>query len=285
MRSITTDQEETSRNGTDAGTAPRAAGYPPLLEFRDVTVVREGRTVIDRVSLRLDEGEHLAILGPNGAGKSTLIRTVLREFYPVRREGTVFACRGQSTWDVFDLRSAIGVVSNDLQQAYARDVSGREVVLSGFFSSIGLFNHVVTDAMVGKADEICRFLGIEHLVDRPMASLSSGEARRFLIGRALVHDPAALLLDEPTNSLDLAALHALRGMLREIARAGTAVVTVTQQLHDIIPECDRIVLMRGGRIIADGPRAEVLTDERIGSLFGVPVRLVTENGWFYPTGY
>ncbi len=260
-------------------------GRPPLLEFRDVTVVRGGRVVLDAVSLRLDEGEHLAILGPNGAGKSTLIRTVLREFYPVRREGTVFACRGQSTWDVFDLRSAIGVVSNDLQQAYARDVSGREVVLSGFFSSIGLFNHVVTDAMVAKADEICRFLGIGHLVDRPMASLSSGEARRFLIGRALVHDPAALLLDEPTNSLDLAALHTLRQTLREVARAGTAVIVVTHQLHDIIPECERIVLMRDGRIAADGPKDSVLTDARIGGLFGVSVRLVSENGWYYATGY
>ena len=117
------------------------------------------------------------------------------------------------------------------------------------------------------------------------AKMSTGMKQKVSIARALVHAPSTLLLDEPTNSLDLAALHALRGMLREIARAGTAVVTVTQQLHDIIPECDRIVLMRGGRIIADGPRAEVLTDERIGSLFGVPVRLVTENGWFYPTGY
>ena len=237
------------------------------------------------IALQAERGSILALIGPNGAGKSTLIRTVLREVYPVRREGTIFACRGRELWDVFDLRSAIGVVSNDLQQAYARDVSGREVVLSGFFSSIGLFNHIVTDAMVAKADDICRFLGIGHLVDRPMASLSSGEARRFLIGRALVHDPAALLLDEPTNSLDLAALHTLRQTLREVARAGTAVIVVTHQLHDIIPECGRIVLMRGGRIVADGPKASVLTDARIGGLFGVPVRLVAENGWYYATGY
>lgn len=285
MRSITTDQEETSRNGTDAGTAPRAAGYPPLLEFRDVTVVREGRTVIDRVSLRLDEGEHLAILGPNGAGKSTLIRTILREFYPVRREGTIFSCRGRAVWDVFDLRSAIGVVSNDLQQAYEPGATGREVVLSGFFSSIGLFNHRVTPAMLTRAEEVGRFLGIGHLLDRPIGSMSSGEARRCLVARALVHDPAALLLDEPTNSLDLSALHTLRQTLRGVARTGTAVIVVTHQLHDIIPECDRVVLMRDGRITADGSKAAVLTDERIGALFGVSVRLVRENGWYYATGY
>lgn len=257
----------------------------PLLEFRDVTVVRDGRTVLDRVSLRLNEGEHLAILGPNGAGKSTLVRTVLREFYPVRHEGTVFTCRGRSTWDVFDLRSAIGVVSNDLQQAYNGDVPGREVVISGFFSSIGLFNHRVTGEMEHEAGRVARFLGVGHLLDRPMASLSSGEARRLLIARALVHEPAALLLDEPTVSLDLSALHTLRQTLRKVARSGTAVIVVTHQLHDIVPECDRVVLMRGGRIVADGPKASILTDAGIGGLFDVPVRLVREDGWYYATGY
>ena len=266
-------------------TAPISGGRAPLLEFRDVTVVREGRVVLDRVSLRLEEGEHLAILGPNGAGKSTLIRTILREFYPVRQEGTLFACRGRQVWDVFALRSAIGVVSNDLQQAYAPEVTGREVVLSGFFSSIGLFNHRVTPAMRERTDEVGAFLGIEHLMDRPIGAMSSGEARRCLIARAFVHDPAALLLDEPTNSLDLSALHTLRQTLREVARSGTAVIVVTHQLHDIVPECDRVVLMRDGRIAADGPKAEVLVDERIGGLFGVPVRLVEENGWYYATGY
>ena len=267
------------------GRAHRHAADPPLFELRNVTVVREGRPALDRVSLRLDEGEHLAILGPNGAGKSTLIRTVLREFYPVRREDTVFSCRGREIWDVFDLRSAIGVVSNDLQQAYDPGATGREVVLSGFFSSIGLFNHRVTPTMLARAEEVGSFLGIGHLLDRPIGSLSSGEARRCLVARALVHDPSALLLDEPTNSLDLSALHTLRQTLRGVARAGTAVIVVTHQLHDIIPECERVVLMQDGRIVADGLKEEVLTDERIGSLFGAPVRLVRENGWYYSTGY
>jgi iron complex transport system ATP-binding protein len=258
---------------------------PPLLAFENVTVVRNGKTVLDGVSLQLNEGEHLAILGPNGAGKSSLIRTIMREFYPVKRDGTVFRCRGKDIWDVFELRSAIGIVSNDLQTAYARDVRGREVVLSGFFSSIGLFNHPVTDTMVEKADALCRFLDIDRLADRPIVSMSTGEARRFLLARALVHDPSALLLDEPTNSLDLSALHTLRETLREVARSGTTVVVVTHQLHDIIPECRRVVLMREGRIAADGPKNELLTDERIGGLFGAPVRLVTENGWYYATGY
>ncbi|MDD4254276.1 MAG: ATP-binding cassette domain-containing protein, partial [Methanofollis sp.] len=162
---------------------------------------------------------------------------------------------------------------------------GRDVVLSGFFSSVGLFRHEVTPAMEGRTEEILNFLEIEHLAARPMTRMSTGEARRFLIGRALVHDPVALILDEPTNSLDLHALHHVRSTLRKIARSGTGVIMVTHNLHDIIPEISRVVLMKDGRIYGDGPKEEVLTDEVIGGLFDVPVHIREEGGWYYASGY
>lgn len=260
---------------------------PPLIEFKNVTVTRGGRILLDSVSLAIREGENIAILGPNGAGKSSLIRAITREYYPSRRgEDVTFRFRGQDRWDAFDLRSHIGIVSGDLQHTFTRGISGREVVLSGFFSSIGLFfSHEVTGAMEEKADEILAFLGVAHLADRLMLEISSGEARRLLIGRALVHDPGTLLLDEPTNSLDLAALHAFRATLRRIARSGTGIILVTHNLHDIIPEIARVILMRDGAIRMDGRKAEVLTDEAIGGLFCVPVHVVSEGGYYYATGY
>ena len=260
---------------------------PPLVEFRNVTVVRGGRKLLDAVSLTIREGEHIAILGPNGAGKSSLIRTITREYYPsYRGPGVTFRFRGRDTWDAFDLRSHIGLVSGDLQHTFTRDISGREVVLSGFFSSIGLFlSHEVTPGMERKTDEILEFLGAAHLADRPMTEISSGEARRLLIGRALVHDPGALLLDEPTNSLDLHALHTFRKTLRKIARSGTGIILVTHNLHDIIPEVSRVILMRDGAIRKDGPKADVLTDDAVGGLFSVPVHVVNEGGYYYATGY
>ncbi len=140
--------------------------------------------------------------------------------------------------------------------------------------------------MERKADEILAFLEIEHLAGRPMTELSSGEARRLLIGRALVHDPAALILDEPTNSLDLHALHTFRKTIRKIARSGTGIILVTHNLHDIIPEVSRIILMKDGRFWKDGPKAEMLTDENIGGLFRVPVCVKEEeDGYYYATGY
>lgn len=260
---------------------------PPLLEFANVTVMKGEKRLLDNVSVSIGEGEHVAILGPNGSGKSSFIRTVNREFYPVSTAGcrVIFRIRGIDVWDVFDLRSTFGIVSPDLQYTFTRDVTGREVILSGFFSSIGLFNHRVTPMMEERSDRVIRLLGIRHLEARRMDTLSSGEARRFLIGRALVHGPKALILDEPTNSLDLHALHTFRDTIRAIARSGVGIIMATHNLHDIIPEITRVILMKEGQFILDGQKGEVLNDDHIGRLFNVPVTVREENGWYYATGY
>ena len=258
----------------------------PLLEFSNVTVFHGDKKVLDSLSITIREGENIAILGPNGAGKSSFIRTILREFYPVPGDDKViFRMHGREVWDVFELRSTIGIVSNDLQFTFNRPLSGKEVILSGFFSSVGLFNQPVTPAMKRKADEILSFLEIEYLKDRPMTAMSSGESRRLLIGRALVHNPRTLILDEPTNSLDLHALHSFRKTLRKIARSGTGIILVTHNLHDIIPEISRVVFMKRGRFCGDGPGEEMLTDEKIGNLFSTPVHIECNDGYYYATGF
>jgi len=262
------------------------AAVPPLLEFDNVTVFRGDKKVLDSLSVTISEGENIAILGPNGAGKSSFIKTITREFYPAQSAyGFTFRMRDREVWDVFEMRSHLGVVSNDLQYTFMRELSGREVILSGFFSSIGLFNHPVTAKMEDKADRIVSFLEIDHLQEKPMTEMSSGEARRFLIGRALVHSPKTLILDEPTNSLDLHALHTFRETMRKVARSGTGIVLVTHNLHDIIPEITRVVLMKDGRFCGDGLKEEILTDEKIGELFSVPVHIERNDGYYYATGY
>jgi len=258
----------------------------PLIEFKNVTVIRDGCRALDKVTLSLHEGENVAILGPNGAGKSSLVKTITREYYPVLSEGPVtFRFRGEEVWDVFSLRSFIGIVSNDLQYTFNRSITGHEVILSGFFSSVGLFNQEITEELAEKAARVERLLGIEHLACRSMTSFSSGEARRFLIGRALVSDPATLLLDEPTSSLDFSALHTFRKTLRTIAQAGTGIVLVTHNLHDIIPEISRVVMMKDGKIFGDGEKTCMLTDSMMSNLFSVPLHVHEEYGWYYATGY
>ena len=224
----------------------------------------------------------MAILGPNGSGKSSFIKTITREFYTDDAESdTVCKVWGEEAWNVFDLRARFGIVSNDLQYRHTRDITGEEVILSGFFSSVGLFRQHITASMRRRTKEIMAFLEIMHLKNRPMDHLSSGEARRFLIGRALVHDPQALILDEPTTSLDLHALRKVRNVMRKITQAGISIILVTHHLHDIIPEITRVAFMKKGRFCVDGPKDTVMTSAAISRLFNVKVQVQKRAGYYY----
>jgi iron complex transport system ATP-binding protein len=258
---------------------------PPLLEFRHATVRRGDRIALHDVTFSIAPGEHTAILGPNGCGKSTLIQTITRQLYPLpTSDGPPIRILGQHLWNVFELRFQLGIVSNDLSQTVTREFSftGREIVLSGFFSSIGIWpHHVITPEMESKAAEVLQMLEVPHLADRWVDELSSGEARRILIARALVHDPRALLLDEPGNSLDFHALYELQSILRKLAQSGVTILLTTHHLPEIIPEIGRVILIQDGHILRDGPKREVLTAESLSVLFRRPVELLERNGFYH----
>jgi iron complex transport system ATP-binding protein len=258
------------------------AETPPLLELKNIRVMRGQKIALDDFSLRIRADEHVAILGPNGCGKSTLIKTITRECYPVVRPDSSMAILGQQSWNVFDLRARLGIVSNDLMASCTGDASGRDVVLSGFFSSVNIFpNHVVDPRHRELADAALAELKISHLAERPVCEMSSGEARRTLIARALVHKPRALLFDEPCNSLDLSAQQSLRHTMRALAHSGIGIILVTHELADIVPEIQRVVLMNQGRIVADGPKEEILQVDRLAALFGVKVDIARRDGYYH----
>lgn len=255
----------------------------PLIQFENVTIQRGDRIVLDGVSLSIAQGEHVAILGPNGSGKSTLIKAISRELYPrLKAESWSLRIMGRDRWHLFELRNHLGLVSNDWMQMCTRNYSGYEIVLSGFFGSVGIWpNHAVTAEMEYKAQEVMDRLEIAHLAGRNTDEMSSGEARRILIARALVHDPQALVLDEPTTSLDLNATHELHEAFRKLARAGVSLIMVTHHLPDIIPEMTRVVLIRGGRIFCDGPKEQMFRSETLSRLFGIPVEVIQRGGYYH----
>lgn len=257
--------------------------YPaPLLEMKNVSVIRGENVALDHLSLRIDVGEHVCILGPNGCGKSTLIRTITRENYPQAREDTSMTILGRSLWNVFELRSLLGIVSPDLLAACTSDATGLDVVLSGFFSSTRIFpHHSPKPDHRRRAETALERLSITHLAKRPVAEMSSGEAKRTLIARALVHEPQTLLFDEPGNALDIAGQVDLGNTLRELARSGLGILLVTHHVSEIIPEIERVVLLQKGRVLADGPKGKVLTSRQLSTLFGVPVKLFREGGYFH----
>ena len=189
---------------------------------------------------------------------------------------------GRESWDLFSLRAHLGIVSNDLQADFARECSGWEAVVSGFFSSVGLWaNHRVTPGMERRAWRVLERLEVAHLADRPMTAMSAGEARRILIGRALIHDPDAHVLDEPTTSLDLRAAREFRATLRKLVRGGTSLILVTHALEEVIPEVTRVILLREGRVFKDGPKESVLSTKNLSELYRMPVRLDRGGGIYH----
>ena len=261
----------------------------PVLDLVHATVVRDDRRVLDDLSLTIHAGEHTAIVGPNGAGKSFFTRLLTHEERALAREEGPPPVRvfGSSDWDVFDLRSQLGIVSADLHHRFVAGnnegrVTGEAAVLSGFLASQGILRYgAVTPAMRARAAEALHRMGAAHLARRWLDAMSSGEARRVLLARALVTEPRALVLDEPTTGLDLIARHAFMERVRQIARDGTTLILITHHIEEIVPEIERVILLRDGRIAASGPKAEVLTAERLTELFAAAVALEEEDGYYY----
>jgi len=252
-----------------------------LIDFRNVTVMRDMKVALDNINLTISSGEHVAIVGPNGSGKSTLLKTITRELYPVATETTVARVMGHDRWSVGELRAHLGIESPDLWRMASLDSTGREVVLSGFFSSIGIWPHLhVTPKMEQRAAEVMKLLNVTHVAERDITHVSSGEACRLMIGRALVHDPEALILDEPSNSLDVRGLQELRDTLRKLAQAGKTIILVTHHLSEIVPEIERVVLLKNGRIFRDGTKQEVLRTENLSQLFDLELHVARRDGYY-----
>jgi iron complex transport system ATP-binding protein len=272
---------------TESGSEDPGFSGHEFLELRKVNVARSDRVVLHDVNLTIRAGEHVAILGPNGCGKSTLIMAMSCQIYPIAKPGMTARIFGRERWDLSELRKHFGVVAagltgTELPSQRTAMTTGMDAVIAGFFSASTLWPNLhVTGEMRERAAEALDRMEARHLARRLMGEMSAGEKRRILIARALVHRPRQLLLDEPSNALDMTAQRELRETLRRLAREGTGLVLVTHHLADILPEIERVILMRAGRIVADGPRELLLTEARLSELFQTPVRIKRDEEWLH----
>jgi len=258
-----------------------------LIEIQNATIWRGTTCVFDGLNLEIAQHERVAIVGPNGAGKTTLLKVVNRELYPVVQDGSSLRILGMEHWNVWELRRHIGVVSHDLQQRYTPTTTALEVVVSGFHSSIGvhgaLASHVNAQQLEAARATMAE-LGVDGLAGTALKSMSTGQQRRCLLARALVHEPDTLILDEPTAGLDFAASFDYLGRLQKLADAGRNIIIVTHHLNELPPAIDRVVLLKQGRIVADGPKLEVLTSELLSDVYETCVRVAEVDGYYlaYP---
>ena len=264
----------------------------PVLELENASVRKGDATVLHGLTLTISTGEHTAILGPNGAGKSVLVRLLTHEerALPLENDRSPVRVFSDDNWNVFELRSQLGIVSADLHHRFVAGnsegrITGLAAVLSGFIASQGILRYrTFTDDMRHRAIEALEKMGAGHLARRVMNEMSSGEARRVLLARALVTEPRALVLDEPTTGLDVVGRHRFMERVRGIARDGTTLILITHHVEEIIPEIGRVILLRNGRIAGDGAKRDMLTERHLSETFAGRMTVEQVDGYYFARG-
>ena len=249
---------------------------PPFLQLRNAVVRRAGRVILTVDAFELACGENIALLGPNGSGKSTFVKLVTREMLPLHRDEPPVLFKGCDRATLAEVKRSLGVVSSTMQEQMTVHLPAVDIVAGGLYGALGIPQAVAAadaDAARDRALATMGLLGIADLAARDAMTLSTGQARRALIARALVRDPEALVLDEPCTGLDPEGMFYVRRSMRALAQAGKSIVLVTHYPEDVIPEITRLVLVKDGAVFADGPKEHLLSDDTMSALFGVPLRV------------
>jgi molybdate transport system ATP-binding protein len=255
---------------SDPMTAPESLHSPTdnseyLIRISNADVYQNGRKILDGIDWKIKRGENWAILGKNGAGKSTLVKVMRGDLHPaLGGEVSRFGDQGQT--DLWGFRKKTGYVSSELQANYDEPLTVREVVQSGFFSSIGLYNKVGPDQKKA-AGRWIRFFGLERIAGRDVGAISYGEMRRTIVARAMVNNPEILILDEPCSGMDIQARSDFLSTLEKMAKDGTGIIFVTHHPEDLIPSITHILIMDKGRIVFSGGKRDVPSE--VGRYFGL----------------
>ena len=252
-----------------------------ILEIKNASIYMGRTRVFDDLSLEISANNSTAIIGPNGSGKSTLLKLLGREIYPVYSKDSYVRIFSKERWVVSELKKRLGIVSYSLQQNYSPDAIGLYVVLSGFYGSDGIWSFQNFDKKnIDMANKVIDQLGLNNLKNRKFETMSTGEQRRFLLARALVHNPEVLILDEPTSGLDLNACFQYLDTIRRLIVDGKKIVLATHHIHEIPPEISQIVFLKAGKVVANGTKSSLLTGVNLSSLFDTPISVIEKNGYY-----
>jgi iron complex transport system ATP-binding protein len=258
-----------------------SAEQQPAIEMHGVGVMRDGRWILQNVDWIVRSGSLAAILGPNGSGKSTLARIAACHLWPTAGQCSILGGRfGQA--NLPELRRRIRLV----QPAGPYDVdpalTARQVVLTGYFGSIGLY-HQPDDAMNEDADSLLRKVGLQIVMDHPYATMSNGERMRSLIARAIVTRPGLLILDEPTSGLDVLAREQVLATIQTLLDGPEAptVLLITHHIEELPPITSQVLLLTDGQPSAAGTMDQVLRSDILSRAFGFPVEVRNSAGRYY----
>lgn len=249
-----------------------------VLHLEGVSVRREGKWILHDINWEVEKGDHWVLFGLNGAGKTAILNLLNAYYFPTKGSVTVLGMKFGKTYLGEKLRKQIGFVSSSLQEKFHLGDSAFEVVLSGAFASIGLYE-IPTEEVKNKAVSLLEKLGCMEYANRNYETLSQGEKQRVLIARALMPDPSLLILDEPTNGLDFIAREQLLESIEAISKNTDAptIIYVTHHVEEILPLFNKTLLLKEGQVFACGDTAEMISSDHLNQFFGMPVTVLWEN--------
>ena len=255
-----------------------------IIDFENIHVSYDLKLVLKNINLKINNGEHWAILGANGSGKSTLIKLLSNDLYPNTKYPFTKKIFGQDRWSIFELKEKLGIITNDLHNYFEKNgnyLSAYHVILSGFYSTVGVFkNQDFTQEQHEKALEVLEYLEILEIKDKKVSAMSTGQLRRCIIGRALVHNPKAFILDEPTVGLDIKAQNSFIKLIQKLSKKAS-IILVTHHIEEIFPEVSHIALIYNNTIYKQGKKEDMLHSKNLSEVFEIEIDLQKENDRYY----
>lgn len=265
-----------------SGGVPEEGADDLLIDFRDVTLVRDGRTLVGPVSWQVELDERWVVIGPNGAGKTSLLRIAAAMEHPSSGVALVLGQR-LGRVEMSELRQRVGLSSAALAQRIPDGEVVSDLVVSAGYAVLGRWREQYDEVDRTRALDTLESVGAEHLADRTYGTLSEGERKRVLIARALMTDPELLLLDEPAAGLDLGGREELVARLTDLAADpdGPALVLVTHHVEEIPPGFSHCMILTEGRVHAAGLLQDTLTGENLSAAFGQSIAVETIDGRYF----
>lgn len=255
-----------------------------IIDFENIHVVYDEEIILKEITLKIKQKEHWAILGANGSGKSTFMKLIQSQIHPIKKFKYKKEILGEKHNSIFDLKKKIGVITNDLhnyiymQGSY---LSAYEVVLSGYYGSVGIFKYQdFTSMQHQKVLEILEFLQIKYLKDKKVKTMSTGELRKCIIARALIHNPIAFILDEPTVGLDIKAQINFIDMLKKLSNSCT-IILVTHHIEEIFEQISHVALIDDKTIFTSGLKEDILTSQNLSKVFNIDLEVNYKNNRYY----
>ncbi len=250
------------------------------LEIKNTDIYYSEESIFNNLNLSLDTDQHTVLIGSNGSGKSTLIKTITKLKYPLYKKNSYIKIFNSEKNTIWELRSKIGFVCTEIDKRIKSEMKTRDIILSGLQGTFGLINNQkLIPEHLELLEEVTEKLNICKL-NKYYSELSDGQKRTVLIARSIINKPIILLLDEPTTMLDIKAKYILLNILRKLANEGITLFYTTNNIESIIPETNRVILLKSGKIIADGKPTEVMTQSNISNLYDYNLNLINQNGYW-----